>query len=122
MVHTAGPRDSSTIPVLRLVALPRSVPIPRPAPRATLLNQAATVGGVEITLLSFVVVEHCLRLYGALRVMADHDPILATVPALELTRAGGGIRSTRSVPASCPSHGPCGSPGCSNSHTASPGP
>ena len=66
-------------------------PAPRPpqGPRATLLNQVVTASGVEITLLSYVVVDHSLRLYGALRVMDHHDPLVATTPVLELTRGEG---------------------------------
>ena len=90
MVHTTGSYDSSKIPVLRLARLPRPISAPRLAPRATLLNQAVMMGGVEITLLSYVVVERSMRLYGALRVMTEHEPILATVPVLELTPDAGG--------------------------------
>lgn len=47
------------------------------------------MSGVEITLLSYVVVDRSLRLYGALRVMDHHDPLVATTPVLELTRGEG---------------------------------
>lgn len=70
-------------------AAPPPVPRVPQGPRATLLNQVASASGVEITLLSYVVVDHSLRLYGALRVMDHHDPMVATTPVLELTRDHG---------------------------------
>jgi hypothetical protein len=55
-------------------------------PRAVLVNQVVTVARVEITLLSYVVVDHTLRVHGALRMMDERDALLASVPVLELTR------------------------------------
>ena len=58
----------------------------RRGPWATLINQAAIVQGIEVTLLSYVVVDDAMRVHGAVRVTADHEALLATVPVLELTQ------------------------------------
>jgi hypothetical protein len=76
---------------LRLATLPD--PQARPGPRAALVNQVATAGGVEITLLSYVLVDETLRLSGALRVLGHHDLVLATVPALDLSGGADRLRA-----------------------------
>jgi hypothetical protein len=60
----------------------------RRGPWATLVNQVATAHDIEITLLSYVVVDDAMRVHGAVRVTADHEALLTTVPVLELTQVG----------------------------------
>lgn len=81
MLRTA----TAPVPLGVLPPAPRQVR----GPRAALVNQVATAGGVEITLLSYVVVDHSLRVHGALRVRHQVGPVFASVPVLELTRVTG---------------------------------
>jgi hypothetical protein len=60
----------------------------RRGPWATLVNQVAIVHDIEITLLSYVVVDDAMRVHGAVRVTADHEALLTTVPVLELRQVG----------------------------------
>ena len=78
-----GPHSPRTVLEARRPVRPQ-----RRGPWASLVNQVAVLNGVEITLLSSVVIDDSFRVNGALRVTGDHEPILASVPALVLTPAG----------------------------------
>jgi hypothetical protein len=52
------------------------------------VNQAVTVNGVELTLLSYAVADDSIRVQGAIRVSGDHEARLGGVPELELRQVG----------------------------------
>jgi hypothetical protein len=53
-----------------------------------LVNQAALVRGVEVTLLSYVIVDDVIRVHGAVRVSGSHEARLVSVPELQLMQVG----------------------------------
>jgi hypothetical protein len=72
----------------RVARAPALTGVPgRRGPWATLINQVAIVQDIEVTLLSYVVVDDAMRVHGAVRVTPDHEALLTTVPVLELTQA-----------------------------------
>lgn len=63
--------------------------LPPVEPWAFPVNQTASHHDIEITLLSFTLVEQFARLTGLVRLSGPTDVRLATVPALALVGAGG---------------------------------
>lgn len=59
--------------------------IPAAEPWAFTINQSARCDDIEITLLSFTLVEEFARLTGLVRLSAPTDVRLASVPALSIT-------------------------------------
>jgi len=64
-------------------------PLPPVEPWAFPVNRTASGHDIEITLLSFTLVEEFARLTGLVRLGGPTDVRLATVPALALVGAGG---------------------------------
>ena len=71
----------------QLAPIPGVVTGPR-GPSASLVNKVAVAAGIEITLLSYVITDDELRVQAAVRVGGQHEPVLASVPVLELTQLG----------------------------------